>query len=159
MSANTEVIRGLYDALAAGDVPTLLAGFDPDIEWTEADTFPTAGTFVGPDAVMQGVFVPLATDMDGFKAVPRELIGSGDVLRRLSLIPVSEAIQPANGAPLADRPAMPLSGDLRAALGLLLESGVPEVAVVDEHGATVGMVNLDAIHERSAPLRAGTAEE
>ena len=78
MSANTEVIRGLYDALAAGDVPTLLAGFDPDIEWTEADTFPTAGTFVGPDAVMQGVFVPLTTDMDGFKAVPRELIGSGD---------------------------------------------------------------------------------
>lgn len=78
MSANIDVIRGLYDAFAVGDVPTVLAGLDPGIEWIEADTFPTAGTYVGPDAIVQGVFIPLTTEWDGFRVTPREFIASGD---------------------------------------------------------------------------------
>lgn len=78
MPANSDIVRGLYDAVAAGILPTLLAGLDPDIKWTEAETIPYAGTYVGPDAIVQGVFVPLAADWDGFRVTPGEFIAGGD---------------------------------------------------------------------------------
>jgi ketosteroid isomerase-like protein len=78
MPANTDIVRGLYDALAAGDVPGVLAGLDANVEWIEAETFPTAGTFTGPDAVLNGVFVPLTTDIDGFRVTPSEFIADGE---------------------------------------------------------------------------------
>ena len=33
---------------------------------------------MGPDAVVEGVFVPLATEIDGFSAVPDEILGCGE---------------------------------------------------------------------------------
>jgi hypothetical protein len=59
-------------------VPTLLALLDEKVDWTEAEGFFTRGTYVGPDAVVEGVFVPLATEIDGFSAVPDEILGCGE---------------------------------------------------------------------------------
>jgi ketosteroid isomerase-like protein len=78
MPANADIIQGLYDALAAGDVPVVLAGLDGRVEWIDADTFPTAGTYIGPEAVLNGVFIPLTTDIEGFRVTPSELIEGGD---------------------------------------------------------------------------------
>ena len=80
MSSNADTISNLYAAFAKGDVPTVLGAFAPDIRWTEADGFPYAGTYVGPDAVLTGVFMRLGTEWDGYAAVPDEIIGSGDTV-------------------------------------------------------------------------------
>ena len=78
MSSNTEIVRGLYDAIARGDAQSLLAGFDPNIAWTEAEGFPYKGTYNGPDAVMSGVIGRLVGEWDGFTATPREFIAADD---------------------------------------------------------------------------------
>jgi len=37
MPTNKEIVAGLYASFAKGDVPSVLAGMDPKIEWTEAE--------------------------------------------------------------------------------------------------------------------------
>ena len=81
MSAQSvQLIQGLYDAFAKGDVPTVLAALSPDIAWTEAAGFPYGGTYNGQDAVLSGVFMRLATEWQGFAAIPREIIDGGDTV-------------------------------------------------------------------------------
>ena len=75
---NSEIIRGLYDAFAAGDVPGVLGVLDGDIRWTEAEGFPYGGTYVGPDAVLAGVFARLGSEWDRFTAVPHTFVAEGD---------------------------------------------------------------------------------
>ena len=80
MSTNTDLIRSLYEAFGRGDVPTVLAALDPQIEWIDAEGFPTAGTYIGPDAVVNEVFGPLMSDWDGFSVTANELIDGGDTI-------------------------------------------------------------------------------
>jgi hypothetical protein len=35
-----------------------------DLEWTEAEGFPTAGAYRGHEAVVQGVFMPLGEEYE-----------------------------------------------------------------------------------------------
>jgi ketosteroid isomerase-like protein len=78
MGTNSDLVNSLYEAFARGDVPAVLAGLDNAVEWREAEGFPTAGTYVGHDAVVQGVFMPLVTDWDGFAVKPEGFVGEGD---------------------------------------------------------------------------------
>lgn len=78
MADNGAIISGLYAAFAKGDVPAVLGELDPKVEWRDADGFPTGGTFVGPDAVLNGVFMPLVNDWDGFAVTPDEVVVSGE---------------------------------------------------------------------------------
>jgi ketosteroid isomerase-like protein len=78
MADNSAIISGMYAAFAKGDVPAVLGTLDPKVEWTDAEGFPTGGTFVGPDAVLNSVFMPLVNDWDGFTVTPDEVIASGD---------------------------------------------------------------------------------
>jgi ketosteroid isomerase-like protein len=80
MSGNTETIANLYTAFANGDVPTVLGAFAPDIRWAEAEGFPYGGTYIGPDAVLSGVFMRLGSEWDGYAAVPDEIIASGETV-------------------------------------------------------------------------------
>ena len=80
MSNNADTISNLYAAFAKGDVPTVLGAFAPDIQWIEADGFPYAGTYVGPDAILTGVFMRLATEWDGFAVEFGQVIGSGETV-------------------------------------------------------------------------------
>lgn len=81
MSSETvAVIESLYAAFAKGDVPAVLGGLAADIAWTEAEGFPYAGTYHGPGAVLEGVFLRIATDWDGFSAVPAEFVDGGDTV-------------------------------------------------------------------------------
>ena len=75
-----DIVRRLYSAFAEGDVPAVLAALDPEVRWTEAAGFPYAGTHVGPDAVLHGVFARLGGEWDGFAAVPEELVAEGDTV-------------------------------------------------------------------------------
>lgn len=50
------------------------------MHWTEAEGFPYGGTYIGPDAVLQNVFVKLGSEWDGFAATPHELVADGDTV-------------------------------------------------------------------------------
>lgn len=73
-----EIIKGLYAAFAKGDVPGVLGAFDENIEWTEAEGFMYGGTYEGPNGVLSGVFMRLATEWEGFAAVPNKIVDGGD---------------------------------------------------------------------------------
>lgn len=76
--SNVEAVSKLYEAFGRGDVPAVLAGLDTEIEWTEAEGFPTGGTYKGHDAVLTGVFVWLGSEWDGFRADAQELLDAGN---------------------------------------------------------------------------------
>ena len=73
-----DVLKALYGTFAAGDVPAVLAAFDPGIVWTEAAGGPYAGTYTGPDAVLQNVLIRLGEEWDGFGLEPDAFVCSGE---------------------------------------------------------------------------------
>ena len=74
-----EIVRRCYDSLGRGDVPGLLALMAPEIEWTEAERFPYhAGTWRTPQAVVDGLLVPLARDWSDFSATPTGYVAEGE---------------------------------------------------------------------------------
>ena len=77
---NVDVIRGLYDSFSRGDVPVVLGQMDPQIEWNEAENFIYAdgNPYVGPQAVLTGVFMRLGTDWEGFSVAPAKFLDAGD---------------------------------------------------------------------------------
>ena len=79
---NVALVRGIYDSFAAGDVPAVLGAMSPDIVWNEAENFPLAdgNPYVGPDAIVQGVFARLGADWDGFALTIDELLDAGDAV-------------------------------------------------------------------------------
>ncbi len=78
--SNSEPVRALYAAFAKGDMPAALACMADDIVWREADNYPYAdrNPYVGPQAVLHGVFARIGADWEGFAAVPDEIIEGGD---------------------------------------------------------------------------------
>ena len=77
MYSNLDVVRGLYQAFAAGDIPSVLGALSPDVEWTEAAGGPYGGVSIGPNAVLENVFMKMGGEWDGFTAVPREFVADG----------------------------------------------------------------------------------
>lgn len=51
-----------------------------DIQWTEADGFPLAGTYVGPQAVLEGVFMRLGEIGDDYAVMPEHFVADGDTV-------------------------------------------------------------------------------
>jgi ketosteroid isomerase-like protein len=80
MSDNLDLARGVYAAFAAGDIPAVLGVMAPDIHWTEAEGGPYGGVSVGPEAVLQDVFMKLGGEWDGYAAVPAEFVDGGDTV-------------------------------------------------------------------------------
>ena len=77
---NVETVRGLYDSFGLGDVPSVLGKMDKGIEWNEAENFIYAdgNPYVGPQAVLEGVFMRLGTEWDGFSVTPEEWMDAGN---------------------------------------------------------------------------------
>ena len=78
--SNTEMIRGLYDSFAKGDVPTVLAAFDDNIEWIEAEGTPYGGTYRNANDIVQNVFMKLATEWTGYTVKPNEFYDAGETV-------------------------------------------------------------------------------
>ncbi|MDQ1557316.1 MAG: uncharacterized protein QOD32_376 [Pyrinomonadaceae bacterium] len=74
------VIRGLYEAFGRGDVPSVLGRMDQGIEWREAENFIYAdrNPYVGPQAVLEGVFMRLGSEWEGFTVTPEEWLDAGN---------------------------------------------------------------------------------
>lgn len=79
---NVQIIRGMYDAFGRGDVPSVIGRLDQTVEWHEAENFIYAdrNPYVGPQAVLEGVFMRLGADWEGFAVAPEEWIDAGDRL-------------------------------------------------------------------------------
>lgn len=78
---NVDLVKQAYSNFETGNVPAVLALFDPDIEWLECQGIPFVegdGRFVGPDAVVQNVFMKIPEYWDGFNIAVEEIFGSGD---------------------------------------------------------------------------------
>ena len=80
MATNKEIIENVYANLARGDVPAVLGAMADDIEWVEADGFPLPGTFVGPQNVLEGVFMRLGEIGDEYTVVPDRFVADGDTV-------------------------------------------------------------------------------
>ena len=78
--SNLKSVKTTYEAFATGDIFTVLGNLSPDIAWTEAEGFPYGGTYHGPKAVLEGVFMRLGSEWEGFAAVPDEFIDGGDTV-------------------------------------------------------------------------------
>lgn len=85
MSKGLDVVRSIYAAFAAGDIPAFLGHLDPEIRWNEAEGFPYSdrNPYVGPEAVVAGVFARLAQDWDGFRVEVGEIDGGDEVVTML----------------------------------------------------------------------------
>lgn len=82
MAQNSETIRALYQAFGRGDIPFVLGAFNPQIEWYEAENFiySDGKPFIGPQAILSGVFGRLAAEWDQFRATPEQILDAGDTV-------------------------------------------------------------------------------
>jgi ketosteroid isomerase-like protein len=68
-------VKLFYSLLVSGDIAGALGLLDPDVEWTEAERTPYfTGTMHGVEAVVAGLFQPLARDFDNFTTTPVDFI-------------------------------------------------------------------------------------
>ena len=75
---NERIVFELYQAFAEGDTDTILEIIDPDVVWIESEGIPYGGTFVGRDAVFEGVFGKIAAEWVGFTAEVDEVFSARD---------------------------------------------------------------------------------
>lgn len=73
--ANVGIIDGLYKAFAVGDIPKVLGGLDEKVVWNEAEGnhYADGNPYIGPDAVLNGVFARIGADHEYFNLVNIEL--------------------------------------------------------------------------------------
>ncbi|UTH73666.1 nuclear transport factor 2 family protein [Chromobacterium sp. IIBBL 290-4] len=77
-SSNLEIVRATYEGSSEDNGRNLLAALAPDAEWTEAAGFPYAGTFVGPQAIVENVFKRLGSEWEGYRAAVDSYYDAGD---------------------------------------------------------------------------------
>ncbi|MFC4720872.1 ester cyclase [Geojedonia litorea] len=72
---NVNAINHLYNSFAAGDIDSVLAGLDANVVWNEAEgnAYADGNPYIGPEAVLNGVFARVGGEWDGFKLVNIEL--------------------------------------------------------------------------------------
>lgn len=78
-STDVATVRAAYEAFNSGDMPGVLAVMQPDIEWIES-AGPYQGRYVGPQAIVDGVFAPVPEDWSEFTVTPDEFLEAGDVI-------------------------------------------------------------------------------
>ena len=78
---NVELVKEAYSHFATGNVPAVLAMFDPAIEWHECKGMPFVkddGIYTGPEAIVTNVFMNLPVSFDGFNIAVSEVFGVDD---------------------------------------------------------------------------------
>jgi len=79
-ASNVATVKAIYDAFGSGDIPAALERLSPELVWNEADDFPYSdrNPYVGPQAVLEGVFARIGAEWDGFGVNVEELLDAGD---------------------------------------------------------------------------------
>jgi ketosteroid isomerase-like protein len=83
MTGNAQRAQDLYAAFARGDVPAVLAMFDPQIRWSPAEGHPyqpSGAPWVGPAAVLEHLFKRIAADWEDFVVHVQRMHDAGDCI-------------------------------------------------------------------------------
>ena len=73
-----EIVKAHYDANARRDLEGMLADIASDCQWTEMDGFPCAGTYTGPQEIVDNVFAALGKAFEGYTFELDRLLDAGD---------------------------------------------------------------------------------
>lgn len=79
---NREIVMALYAAFETGDITAIVTLMAADIVWHEAENNKLAdrNPYVGPQAVVEGVFARVAEDFDEFTVEIGSVIEDGDTV-------------------------------------------------------------------------------
>lgn len=80
MREAARVVERLYRAFAEKDLAGVIGLLDPKVHWREADGYPYAGIYEGPEAVKAGVFDRIIGEWSSYTTVPSEIIEQGDTV-------------------------------------------------------------------------------
>ena len=75
--------KGVYEAFGRGDIAAVLGAMDPAIEWRQAEGNPyrpSGEPWIGPDAVLNNLFMRIGTDWDGFKVTSEAFHDAGETV-------------------------------------------------------------------------------
>jgi ketosteroid isomerase-like protein len=78
---NVTLLKSLYGAFGKGDIPAVLGLMSPDIKWYEAESNPyrpSGEPWVGPEAVLNNLFMRMGAEWEGFTIHTRSFYGAGD---------------------------------------------------------------------------------
>ena len=77
---NIQVINALYNGFSTGDMPSVLGLMDPKIKWNEAESNSLAvgNPYIGPDAILEGVFARLGANHEHFGLQEVKVHGMSD---------------------------------------------------------------------------------
>jgi ketosteroid isomerase-like protein len=78
MRSALEVVKAFYAAASKGNVEEMARQMAPEVRWTEMAGTPYGGTYVGPDAVLTGVFVPLGEEWVNYTFTPDRFHDAGN---------------------------------------------------------------------------------
>jgi ketosteroid isomerase-like protein len=81
-TANSQLIRSLYEAFARGDAGAVLGALDSRVEWNEAENIEYAdgNPYIGPQRVGEGIFGRLMAEWDNFAVTPQQFVSEGDIV-------------------------------------------------------------------------------
>jgi uncharacterized protein len=80
---NLDVVKETYAAFGRGDIPAVLGAMAPEMAWSEAEGnpyMPTGEPWIGPDTILEKLFMRLGSEWDGFTVHPGTFHGAGDVV-------------------------------------------------------------------------------
>lgn len=80
---NLDTVKGVYAAFDRGDIPGVLALFDPQISWREAEGNPyepSGKAWVGHDQLMQKLFMRIGAEWEHFRVIPHTFHDAGDAV-------------------------------------------------------------------------------
>lgn len=82
METNGAILEKAYEDFAKGDVPAVLAVLDENLQWFEAEGGPywQGGPQIGPQQVVEHVFMRIPQDYDGFTVKVNRIVGLGDTV-------------------------------------------------------------------------------
>ena len=80
MKSNLDIIRAHYAASDRLDLAAMMADVSPQARWTEMAGFPCAGTWIGPQQVIDNVFKVLGTTWEGYRFTLERLVDGGDCI-------------------------------------------------------------------------------
>lgn len=88
--SNLAVIQNAYEAFGRGDIESVVAALDPDVEWIEGNIegLPYAGPHHGVEAVVNEIFAQLPATYDSFELAPQEWVDGGDTVVMLGEITI-----------------------------------------------------------------------
>jgi uncharacterized protein len=81
MLSNVQFAKDIYAAFARGDIPTVLAGFHSEVQWREAEGNPyqpDGAAWVGPQVVLEKLFMRIGAEWEGFTVTVRALHDAGE---------------------------------------------------------------------------------